>query len=297
MNRPIQTLLRSPGISVSARRLKYSKIKAVLDEKYLLDPQNVPEIAENIAIRKGVGDIHRVQELLTQRVNGQEEISSELEALLLKVPNKTHPDVKDLGEEPRVIKYYNKDPEFDFKPHQFQEIAHKNKWFRMEHLSNFTGHKSYYLMGDLAALVFFGLVTVCGTTYILLGHLVPLAWLGGVGAGALVTNILVVNKIRDIESETRAGRKNIPVRWGRRAAEIEYLIMMIAAFAVCFLALTFGWAGWSILIPLLIIPRATQLVKRINTLPASPLFNKLLADTAQLVLYYCVLFSLGIVLV
>ena len=154
-----------------------------------------------------------------------------------------------------------------------------------------------YGIGDLAALVFFGLVTVCGTTYILLGHLVPLAWLGGVGAGALVTNILVVNNIRDIESDTRAGRKNIPVRWGRTAAEIEYLIMMIAAFAVCFLALTFGWAGWSILIPLLIIPRATQLVKRINTLPASPLFNKLLADTAQLVLYYCVLFSLGIVLV
>jgi len=151
-------------------------------------------------------------------------------------------------------------------------------------------------IGDLAALVFFGLVTVCGTTYILLGHLTPLAWMGGVGAGALVTNILVVNNIRDIESDTRAGRKNIPVRWGRRAAEIEYLLMMIMAFVVCILAFSLGWAGWTVLLPLGIIPRTIQLVKRIKTLPASPLFNKLLADTAQLVLFYCLLFSLGIVL-
>ena len=153
-----------------------------------------------------------------------------------------------------------------------------------------------YGFGDLAALIFFGFVTVCGTTYILLGNLVPLAWMGGLGAGALVTDILVVNNVRDIESDTRAGRKNIPVRWGRRAAEIEYLFMMILAYAACVIPFLAGWAGWSILLPLVTIPRAIQLVKRIRTLPASPLFNKLLADTAQLVLFYCLLFSLGVVL-
>jgi len=153
-----------------------------------------------------------------------------------------------------------------------------------------------YGFGDLAALIFFGFVTVCGTTYILLGNLVPLAWMGGLGAGALVTDILVVNNVRDIESDTRAGRKNIPVRWGRRAAEIEYLFMMILAYAACVIPFLAGWAGWSILLPLVTIPRAVQLVKRIRTLPASPLFNKLLADTAQLVLFYCLLFSLGVVL-
>jgi len=153
-----------------------------------------------------------------------------------------------------------------------------------------------YGFGDLAAFIFFGFVTVCGATYILLGYLVPISWFGGLGAGALVTNILVVNNIRDIESDTSAGRKNIPVRWGRRAAEIEYLLMMIVAFVVCILAFSLGWAGWSVLLPLVTIPRAIQLVKRIKTLPASPLFNKLLADTAQLVLFYCLLFSLGIVL-
>jgi len=153
-----------------------------------------------------------------------------------------------------------------------------------------------YGLGDLAALIFFGFVTVCGTTYILLGNLVPLAWMGGLGAGALVTNILVVNNVRDIESDTRAGRKNIPVRWGRRAGEREYLMMMILAYAACIIPFAAGWAGWSILLPLVTIPRTIQLVKRIRTLPASPLFNILLADTAQLVLFYCLMFSLGVVL-
>ena len=155
---------------------------------------------------------------------------------------------------------------------------------------------SDYGLGDLAALIFFGFVTVCGTTYILLGYLVPVSWFGGLGAGALVTNILVVNNVRDIESDTRAGRKNIPVRWGRRAAEIEYLLMIVLAYMACIIPVVTGWAGWTLLLPLVTIPRAIQLVKRINTLPASPLFNKLLADSAQLVLFYCLLFSLGVVL-
>jgi 1,4-dihydroxy-2-naphthoate octaprenyltransferase len=150
-----------------------------------------------------------------------------------------------------------------------------------------------YGLGDLAAIIFFGLVTVCGTTYILLGHLIPMAWLGGLGAGALVTNILVVNNVRDIESDTRSGRKNIPVRWGRKAGEAEYLVMMVLAYSVC---LAGPFFGWGILLPLLTIPRAIELVKRMRSLPAGPSFNVLLADTAQLVLFYCVLFSAGILL-
>ena len=153
-----------------------------------------------------------------------------------------------------------------------------------------------YGLGDLAAFIFFGFVTVCGATYVLLGHLVPICWMGGLGTGALVTSILVVNNVRDIESDTSAGRKNIPVCWGRKAGEIEYLLMMILAYLACIVSFVFGWAGWGILLPLITIPKSIQLVKRIRTLPASPLFNQLLADTAQLVLFYCLLFSSGVLL-
>lgn len=153
-----------------------------------------------------------------------------------------------------------------------------------------------YGLGDLAAFLFFGFVTVCSATYILLGYLVPLSWLGGLGAGALVTAILVVNNVRDIESDTRAGRKNIPVRWGRKAGELEFLLMMILAYLAVGAAFLAGWSGAWILLPLVSIPRAVQLVRQMRTLPAGAGFNLLLANTAQLVLIYCVLFALGILL-
>jgi len=153
-----------------------------------------------------------------------------------------------------------------------------------------------YGLGDLAAFLFFGFVTVCGTTYILLGHLVPLSWMGGLGAGALVTAILVVNNVRDIQSDSRAGRKNIPVRWGRKAGEIEYTLMMVIAYLVVCVTVLAGWSGAWILLPLISIPRAILLVRQIQSLPAGAGFNLLLANTAQLVLVYCGLFALGILL-
>ena len=155
---------------------------------------------------------------------------------------------------------------------------------------------SDYGTGDLFALIFFGVVSVVGTTYILTGQVYPLSWVGGVGAGALVTAILVVNNVRDIETDRRAGRKNIPVVWGRKAGEIEYLLMLLLAFCVPVLGLILSWADAWLLLPLLSLPRAMQLLRRMQTLPAGPGFNRLLAQTAQLVLFYCVLFSAGVLL-
>jgi len=123
-----------------------------------------------------------------------------------------------------------------------------------------------------------------------------LSWVGGLGAGALVTDILVVNNVRDIESDRRSGRKNIPVCWGRRAGEIEYLIMLILAYLAPVLAIILGWADLWLLLPLLSLPRAIFLWQQIRTLPAGPGFNRLLAQTAQLVLLYCLLFSAGVLL-
>jgi 1,4-dihydroxy-2-naphthoate octaprenyltransferase len=155
---------------------------------------------------------------------------------------------------------------------------------------------SDYGTGDLFALIFFGVVSVVGTTYILTGQVYPLSWAGGVGAGALVTAILVVNNVRDIDTDRRVGRKNIPVLFGRHAGEIEYLIMLILAFCVPLFALTIDWVNAWILLPLLSLPRGVQLYQRIHTLQAGPGFNKLLASTAQLVLIYCLLFSIGVIL-
>ena len=149
-------------------------------------------------------------------------------------------------------------------------------------------------LGDLFALLFFGLVAVGGTVYILTGRLPGLAWLGGLAAGCLTTAILVVNNVRDIESDRLAGRKNIPVVWGREAGEFEYGLMLGIAYVVPVAARLLGWAPIWALIPLVTLPRALSLYKQIRSLPPGRQFNQLLADTAQLLLVFSVLFGVGV---
>jgi 1,4-dihydroxy-2-naphthoate polyprenyltransferase len=149
-------------------------------------------------------------------------------------------------------------------------------------------------LGDLFALLFFGLVAVGGTVYILTGRLTGLGWLGGLAAGCLTTAILVVNNVRDIETDRQAGRKNIPVVWGRRAAELEYGLMLGIAYVVPVAAHLLGWVSIWALIPLVTLPRAMYLYRQIHSLPPGRQFNLLLADTAQLLLLFSVLFGIGI---
>lgn len=58
----LRSLLSTTRYGLYSRRYKYSKIKPVLDVEYLLNPDNVPEISNNIILRKGVGDIGQVHD-------------------------------------------------------------------------------------------------------------------------------------------------------------------------------------------------------------------------------------------
>ncbi len=147
--------------------------------------------------------------------------------------------------------------------------------------------------GDLFAFIFFGPVAVCGTVYILAGNVPILAWLGGIAAGTLTTAILIVNNVRDIQSDQRAGRTNIPVKYGRKAAEWEYIVMFAIAYLIPLLAWLIGLVSWKGLLPWITFPRAVQLTNRIRSLPISRAFNQLLADTAQLLLFFSLLFAIG----
>lgn len=129
------------------------------DIAYLTNPVNIPEIEFNIQARKGIGDIKLVHELfkkLGESVLLQKEKYDLFETLqqeMRKIPNKTHPDVLNYGQEPKDVEYFNEKPKFDFTVKEFSEICRKLNILRTEHLGNFTGHKSYFLMSDLAELV------------------------------------------------------------------------------------------------------------------------------------------------
>ena len=91
---------------------------------------------------------------------------------------------------------------------------------------------AYHGLGDVFVFVFFGLVAVGGTYWVQARELVPDALLAGAGVGALSTAILVVNNLRDIATDERAGKRTLAVRIGRRATGAEYTILILIGAAV-----------------------------------------------------------------
>jgi 1,4-dihydroxy-2-naphthoate octaprenyltransferase len=148
-------------------------------------------------------------------------------------------------------------------------------------------------LGDIFAFLAFGLTGVCGTAYVIAGFLPPSAWTCGVGVGALVTAILIVNNIRDIETDRRAGRRNIPVIFGRKGGEIEYAMMIGIAFLAPVILVFFNRSTPWVFICWIALPLAITLLRKITISEIGPGFNKILANTAQLLLFYSLLLSIG----
>lgn len=151
-------------------------------------------------------------------------------------------------------------------------------------------------LGDLFAFLLFGILGVCGTTYLVAGFLPSFAWVGGAGVGVLVTAILIVNNIRDRVSDRRAGRTNIPILFGRKGGEVEYAAMLLIAFFIPFLfVFHYQITPW-VFITWLALPVAANLMHKIHSAPIDQRFNRYLAQTAQLLLIYSVLLSAGLVI-
>lgn len=129
----------------------WSYPKPTLNDSYLCDPSNKHEIMQNIKCRKGVGDIERVLQLHKEccSVGSVETLKDLLLKEMLKIPNRTHPDVIKYGETPHVVQVLGDKMSFTFKPKPFHDIAKSLNLLRND-LSNFTGHKSYFFMGQLA---------------------------------------------------------------------------------------------------------------------------------------------------
>ena len=153
----------------------------------------------------------------------------------------------------------------------------------------------YNGLGDIAVFIFFGLVAVCGTAYVQAGYVPALAWLAAVPVGTLVTAILVVNNVRDIDTDRAAGKRTLAVRFGRRTAILEYAALLAVAYAVPVgLLLTGRLEAW-VLLPLVTLPLALRLAQRVATDRGRAL-NPSLGRTAQLSMLFGGLFALGIAL-
>jgi 1,4-dihydroxy-2-naphthoate polyprenyltransferase len=153
----------------------------------------------------------------------------------------------------------------------------------------------YFGLGDLATFIFFGFVAVVGTYWVQAHQAPELTWIAAVPMGALVTAILVVNNLRDADTDARAGKKTLAVLLGRRGARLEYTLLLVLAYAVpFFLWLVYGF-HWTVLAPLLTLPLAARPIRAVWTILGRPL-NRTLAATAQLAVAYALAFAVGIVL-
>jgi 1,4-dihydroxy-2-naphthoate polyprenyltransferase len=152
----------------------------------------------------------------------------------------------------------------------------------------------YEGLGEVFVFTFFGIVAVTGTYYVQAESLPGEAFLLAVPVGLLAAAILVVNNVRDLETDRRAGKRTLAVRLGRERTRGLFALMLGAAFAVL-VALVFVLGPW-VLIALLAAPLAVRLVTTVRTHSDGPTLNAALARTGMLQLVFCVLLSAGILL-
>jgi 1,4-dihydroxy-2-naphthoate octaprenyltransferase len=154
----------------------------------------------------------------------------------------------------------------------------------------------YVGLGDFFVFLFFGLVAVCGTYYVQALTLHASVVLAAVPVGALITAILVVNNLRDIETDRRAGKYTIAVLLGSRAVRAEYLCLLGMAYLLPPAAWLWGrWPVWT-LIAWGTLPLAYRLARTIWRMTSGAMLNQTLAETARLSLLYSLCLSIGLVL-
>jgi 1,4-dihydroxy-2-naphthoate octaprenyltransferase len=154
----------------------------------------------------------------------------------------------------------------------------------------------YEGLGELFVFLFFGLVAVVGSYYVQIEELRGLAFLVAVPVGLLAAAILVVNNVRDIETDRRAGKLTLAVRLGRLRARRLYAAML--AFGFVWIAVV-GIARLepSLLLPWLSAPLVPALVRTVGTRTDGPALNGALAGTGRLLAVFSVLLSAGLLLI
>jgi len=152
----------------------------------------------------------------------------------------------------------------------------------------------YEGLGEVFVFLFFGLVAVTGSYYVQIQELPWSAFALAIPVGLLASAILVVNNVRDIDSDRRAGKRTSAVRLGRERARMLYAAMVLGAYLTLVLALV-ELTAW-VLLPWLTLPLAFRLIRTVQTHTDGPTLNGILAKTGMLQLVFCVLLSAGVLL-
>ncbi|HWZ91685.1 MAG TPA: 1,4-dihydroxy-2-naphthoate polyprenyltransferase [Polyangiaceae bacterium] len=151
----------------------------------------------------------------------------------------------------------------------------------------------YHGLGDVFVFLFFGLVAVCGTVFVELGSVPILALICALPVGALATAILVVNNLRDRQTDQAAGKRTLAVRFGRSFAITQYRALIALSYLVPVALSLSGRTGPEVLLPVASLPLALKTERAVASQEGRAL-NPLLAATAKLLLIFGLLFAIGL---
>jgi 1,4-dihydroxy-2-naphthoate polyprenyltransferase len=154
---------------------------------------------------------------------------------------------------------------------------------------------AYHGLGEVAVFLFFGLAAVCGTYYVQALQIDVVALWAALPMGLLAVAILVVNNLRDIETDRASGKITLATRFGAQWARREYLVVVGAAFLIPLLLWLVGNGSVYLLTAWLSGPLLGLLVRDISSLSGRAL-NRVLAQTGQLELVYGLCLSAGLIL-
>ena len=143
----------------------------------------------------------------------------------------------------------------------------------------------YHGLGDLFVFVFFGLVATCGTAYAQALFVPREAWVAGAAVGSLATAILVVNNLRDRQTDAKVGKNTLAVKLGAAASRAQYAVLVVAPFA---LALLLGTA-WPLLALLAALPALRTVLRE-----EGAALNRGLGQTARVQILYSGLLAAGL---
>ena len=152
----------------------------------------------------------------------------------------------------------------------------------------------YEGLGEIFVFLFFGVVAVTGSYYVQQQNLPWEAFALAVPVGLLASAILVVNNVRDIDTDRRAGKRTLAVRLGRERTRRLYAAMVAIAYVTALVPWIAGPLSAWLLLPLLTLPLAVRLVRTVATHTDGPTLNGALAGTGMLEFLFCVLLAAGV---
>ncbi len=151
----------------------------------------------------------------------------------------------------------------------------------------------YLGLGEIFVFVFFGLMATLGTTYVEIGRVTSLAWAASVSMGCLACAILVLNNLRDIETDRAAGKLTLAVRLGRVGTRRLLLALLAAAYVPPLAVLALGDARWPVVLPLVSVAFAAP-VYRMSASGAAPTLVSALKRCAELEVWFALLWTVGV---